>query len=58
MIEANVATTIGPAAVQPGDAVIVSGDLGRHGVAILSVREGPRIRVAHCQRHSFGMAFR
>ena len=31
---------IGPAAVQPGDAVIVSGDLGRHGIAILSVREG------------------
>ena len=24
---------------QPGDAVIVSGDLGRHGIAILSVRE-------------------
>jgi hydrogenase expression/formation protein HypE len=33
-------TTIGPASVQPGDAVIVSGDLGRHGIAILSVREG------------------
>ena len=33
-------TSIGPASVQPGDAVIVSGDLGRHGVAILSVREG------------------
>jgi hydrogenase expression/formation protein HypE len=32
--------TIGPAAVQPGDAVLVSGDLGRHGIAILSVREG------------------
>jgi len=31
---------IGPAAVQPGDVVIVSGDLGRHGIAILSVREG------------------
>jgi len=31
---------IGPAFVQPGDAVIVSGDLGRHGIAILSVREG------------------
>src|SRR6516162_4755556 len=37
-IESN--ATIGPAAVQPGDAVIVSGDLGRHGIAILSVREG------------------
>src|SRR5271157_2525384 len=31
---------IGPASVQPGDAVIISGDLGRHGIAILSVREG------------------
>ena len=33
-------SAIGPAAVQPGDAVLVSGDLGRHGIAILSVREG------------------
>jgi hydrogenase expression/formation protein HypE len=44
VIEAGVqgtsANTIGPAAVQLGDAVLVSGDLGRHGVAILSVREG------------------
>lgn len=40
IIEANVKGTIGPASVQPGDAVIVSGDLGRHGIAILSVREG------------------
>lgn len=32
--------TIGPSSVQPGDVVIVSGDLGRHGIAILSVREG------------------
>jgi hydrogenase expression/formation protein HypE len=32
--------TISPASVQSGDAVIVSGDLGRHGIAILSVREG------------------
>jgi hydrogenase expression/formation protein HypE len=31
---------IGPASVQSGDMVIVSGDLGRHGIAILSVREG------------------
>ena len=31
---------IGPQAVQPGDAVVVSGDLGAHGIAILSVREG------------------
>jgi hydrogenase expression/formation protein HypE len=40
LIEANVKGTIGPASVQAGDAVIVSGDLGRHGIAILSVREG------------------
>jgi hydrogenase expression/formation protein HypE len=40
LIEANVKSTIGPQSVQPGDAVIVSGDLGRHGIAILSVREG------------------
>jgi len=36
----DMGSTIGPASVQPGDAVIVSGDLGRHGIAILSVREG------------------
>jgi hydrogenase expression/formation protein HypE len=29
-----------PSQVQPGDAVLLSGDLGRHGMAILSVREG------------------
>src|SRR5579864_967772 len=40
LIEANVKKTIGPASVEPGDVVIVSGDLGRHGIAILSVREG------------------
>lgn len=31
---------ISPARVQPGDVILLSGDLGRHGVAILSVREG------------------
>lgn len=31
---------IAPTCVQPGDAVIVSGDLGRHGMAIMAVREG------------------
>lgn len=31
---------ISPRAVQPGDAILVSGDLGRHGMAIMSVREG------------------
>jgi hydrogenase expression/formation protein HypE len=40
LIEVSVKQTVGPAAVEVGDAVIVSGDLGRHGVAILSVREG------------------
>jgi hydrogenase expression/formation protein HypE len=40
IIEANVKGIIGPASVQPGDVVIVSGDLGRHGIAILSVRGG------------------
>jgi len=29
-----------PRRVQVGDAVIVSGDLGRHGIAVMSVREG------------------
>jgi hydrogenase expression/formation protein HypE len=40
LIEANVKTPIAPSSVQVGDAVLVSGDLGRHGIAILSVREG------------------
>ena len=31
--------SIHPSAVRPGDAVLVSGDLGRHGVAILMARE-------------------
>jgi hydrogenase expression/formation protein HypE len=31
---------IQPQAVQPGDAVLLSGDVGRHGIAIMSVREG------------------
>ena len=31
---------IAPAQVRPGDAIIVSGDLGAHGIAILSVRDG------------------
>ena len=31
---------ISPARVAPGDAILLSGDLGRHGVAIMSVREG------------------
>ncbi len=31
---------ISPARVRPGDAIILSGDLGRHGMAVMSVREG------------------
>ncbi|MGE5357388.1 MAG: hydrogenase expression/formation protein HypE [Bacteroidales bacterium] len=31
---------IAPASVRPGDAVILSGDLGRHGIAIMASREG------------------
>jgi len=31
---------IGPRQVRPGDAVLLNGDLGRHGMAIMSVREG------------------
>ncbi|WP_434666898.1 hydrogenase expression/formation protein HypE [Paraburkholderia sp. A3BS-1L] len=31
---------VAPQRVEPGDAVILSGDIGRHGVAILGVREG------------------
>lgn len=31
---------ISPTRVKPGDAILLSGDLGRHGVAIMSVREG------------------
>ncbi len=31
---------IGPRSVKPGDAVLLSGDVGRHGMAIMSIREG------------------
>ena len=34
------ALDIRPAAIRPGDRVIVSGDLARHGMAIMTVREG------------------
>jgi hydrogenase expression/formation protein HypE len=32
--------TIAPQSVQPGDLILVNGDLGRHGIAIMAVREG------------------
>lgn len=38
IIEKNI--SINPKNVKPGDSVIVSGDLGRHGMAIMSAREG------------------
>jgi hydrogenase expression/formation protein HypE len=31
---------IGPASVQPGDVLLLNGDIGRHGIAIMAVREG------------------
>jgi len=34
------ALAIAPARVQPGDLILLSGDLGRHGMAIMAVREG------------------
>lgn len=33
-----------PSAIRPGDVVLVSGDLGRHGVAVLVAREGFGVR--------------
>jgi hydrogenase expression/formation protein HypE len=37
---------LGPTRVQPGDAVLVSGSLGDHGMAIMSVREGLEFEAA------------
>jgi hydrogenase expression/formation protein HypE len=34
------ALAIGPASLRPGDAVLLSGDIGRHGIAIMAAREG------------------
>jgi hydrogenase expression/formation protein HypE len=31
---------VAPQSVRPGDAILVNGDLGRHGMAIMAVREG------------------
>lgn len=31
---------IGPAQVQPGDVILLSGDIGRHGIAVMAIREG------------------
>lgn len=34
------ALDISPQSVRPGDAILVNGDIGRHGMAIMAVREG------------------
>ncbi len=34
------ALDIAPRSVRPGDAIVLSGDIGRHGMAIMAVREG------------------
>ncbi len=31
---------IAPASVRPGDAILLSGDIGRHGIAVMAAREG------------------
>jgi hydrogenase expression/formation protein HypE len=31
---------IAPSSVQPGDVILLSGDIGRHGIAIMALREG------------------
>jgi hydrogenase expression/formation protein HypE len=38
IIEHNL--TIAPANVAPGDVIIINGDIGRHGIAIMAAREG------------------
>jgi hydrogenase expression/formation protein HypE len=38
--------TIGPKRVREGDAIILSGDLGRHGIAIMAAREGLEFETA------------
>ena len=32
--------TIGPMSVRPGDAILLNGDIGRHGIAVMAEREG------------------
>jgi hydrogenase expression/formation protein HypE len=38
--------TPGPRQVEPGDAILLSGDVGRHGIALMAVREGIRLETA------------
>lgn len=37
---------IGPQAVRPGDVVLVSGDIGRHGIAVMAAREALGLETA------------
>jgi len=37
---------IEPARVRPGDAIILSGDIGRHGIAVMSIRQGLKFESA------------
>ena len=37
---------IGPQAVRPGDAVLISGDIGRHGIAVMAARENLGLEMA------------
>jgi hydrogenase expression/formation protein HypE len=37
---------IGPSRIRPGDRIVLSGDLGRHGIAILAAREGMRLETS------------
>jgi len=32
--------TVGPASVRAGDAIVINGDIGRHGIAVMAEREG------------------
>jgi hydrogenase expression/formation protein HypE len=38
--------SVSPNSVSPGDAIILSGDLGRHGIAIMAAREGLEFETA------------
>ena len=37
---------VGPTSLRPGDAVILSGDIGRHGMAVMAAREGLALETA------------
>jgi hydrogenase expression/formation protein HypE len=39
-------STIAPLEVRDGDAILLSGDIGRHGIALMAMREGIRLETA------------